>query len=139
MFRREESNHDFAFMAGVIMGAIVGVLATLALTPFSGAEARAKLRERTGDLSSVKERAAGVASTAMERVEPMREKASEVASNAKQKVEPVRDRAMEIAAKSPLPVGNSTKDDVEAAVDDVIDEADGLAQDATASNHVVTE
>jgi gas vesicle protein len=137
MFHREESNHDFAFMAGVILGAIAGALLALAFTPFSGADARAKVRERTGDMDAMKDRAASIASTAKERVEPVRGKASEVASNAMHKVEPMRDRAMEIAAKSPLPVGNSTKEQLEATVDDVIDEADGLARDAASGNDVV--
>lgn len=131
MFQREESRHDFAFMAGVVVGAIAGVLVTLALTPFSGAEARTKLRERTGDLSAVKDRAAGVATTAKERVEPVREKAAGVASTARDKVEPVRERAREIAAKSPLPVGHSE-------AEQLLDAPDEAVQQPAAGNDIVT-
>jgi hypothetical protein len=88
---REESRHDFAFMAGVIIGAVSGALATLALTPMSGQETREKLRERAIalDLEPVKERAAGVATTAQHLMETGRE------------------RAADLVAKSPLPFGEA--------------------------------
>lgn len=102
MLRREESRHDLAFVAGVMVGAVCGALATLALTPFSGAEAREKLRERTGDLATVKERAAAVASTARE------------------KVEPVRERALDLAARTPLPVGHLSSEETETPAEPVM-------------------
>ncbi len=84
MIKREESRHDLAFMAGVIIGAISGALAALALTPMSGAETREKLRETTGNLAPVKEK---------------------VASATSQAVATGKEKAAELAAKSPLPVG----------------------------------
>lgn len=84
---REESRHDFAFIAGVIVGAISGALVTLALTPMSGTETRERVMERVGDLEPMKERAAGLASSGKHLVETGREKATE------------------IVAKSPLPFG----------------------------------
>jgi gas vesicle protein len=96
---RDESRHDFAFIAGVIVGAIAGALATLAVTPMSGPETRAKLRERTGDLAPVKERA------------------STVAESAQQFVAAGRERATELAAKSPLPIPGRHTDDERAVAD----------------------
>lgn len=138
MFRREESRHDMAFMAGVVVGAIGGALVTLALTPFSGQQAREKLRERTGDLH-VKERAAEVASTARERVEPVREKATEVAagvaSTARERVEPVREKALEIAAKAPLPVGRHEPD----AAAEVAETLESAAPQPEAADDIVAQ
>jgi gas vesicle protein len=85
--QREESRHDFAFIAGVIVGAISGALATLALTPMSGTETREKVMERVGDMEPVKERVAGIAASAQHMVETGREKATEM------------------VARSPLPFG----------------------------------
>ena len=82
MMQRDESRHDFAFIAGVIVGAITGALATLALTPLSGPETREKLRERAEDLGPVKERAATVAGTAQHLVATGRERATELAAKA---------------------------------------------------------
>ena len=41
--RSDENRHDFAFIAGAVIGAIAGALVTLALTPMSGADTREKL------------------------------------------------------------------------------------------------
>lgn len=87
MVHREESRHDFAFIAGVIVGAISGALVTLALTPMSGEQAREKVMERAGNLEPVKERATGLATSAQHLVETGREKAAD------------------LVAKSPLPFG----------------------------------
>ena len=46
MLQREESRHDFAFIAGVVIGAAAGALATLALAPAAGSDTREKVRER---------------------------------------------------------------------------------------------
>ena len=93
---REESRHDFAFIAGVIVGAISGALVTLALTPMSGTETRERVMERGGDL------------------EPMKEKAAGLASSGKHFVETGREKATEIVAKSPLPFGEHAATDTEA-------------------------
>lgn len=102
MIKREESRHDLAFMAGVIIGAISGALAALALTPMSGAETREKLMESTGNLGPVKEK---VASTASQAMATGKEKAAEAASAAGQAVAAGKEKAADLAAKSPLPVG----------------------------------
>lgn len=95
--QRDEGRHDFAFIAGVIVGAITGALATLALTPLSGPETREKLREHAGDLAPVRERAAKVAGAAQQRV-------ASVAGSAQHMVEIGRDKAAELAAKASLPI-----------------------------------
>lgn len=89
MSHHDQNRHDFAFLAGVVVGAISGALATMALTPMSGQETREKLRARAGDLGPVKERASSVASSAREAVATGREKAAD------------------LAAKSPLPIGHA--------------------------------
>lgn len=137
MFRREESTHDFAFLAGVILGAIAGVLVAMVLTPISGAEARNKLREHSGDLDVVKAKAVDAAGTAKERVGPVREKAAGVAATAKQKVEPVKGRAMELAAKSPLPIGNSTGGELVETSEELAAQADEVVGETAANNGIV--
>ncbi|HMM43484.1 MAG TPA: YtxH domain-containing protein [Thermomicrobiales bacterium] len=102
MIKGEESRHDLAFMAGVIVGAISGALAALALTPMSGAETREKLRETTSGLAPVKEK---VASSAGAVVATGKEKAAGAATAASHAVATGKDKAAEMAAKSPLPVG----------------------------------
>jgi gas vesicle protein len=131
MLRREESRHDFAFMTGVIVGALAGAITALALTPLSGSEAREKLRAHSGDLGVIKERALAAASTAKEKAEPVREKAAGVASSALEKVEPVKGKAMELAAKSPLPVGKTTTVDGEVTTDVTLPPIDTITTAAT--------
>lgn len=98
MIQREESRHDFAFMAGVIVGAISGALATLALTPMSGAQTREKVRQTTSnvDLAPVKERVTTIRGSA--------------ATTAQSAVATGREKATELAAKSPLPIGRRDQD-----------------------------
>lgn len=100
MLQREESRHDFAFIAGVIIGAIAGAVATLALTPMSGNETREMIRTRVNDMEmdDLKERATHVKDMAAER-------ASSVAQQAQPMMEKVKTQVTDIAAKSPLPVG----------------------------------
>lgn len=101
MLHREESRHDFAFIAGVIIGAIAGAVATLALTPMSGNETREMIRSRVNELEmdDLKERASQVKGMAAER-----------ASNVANQAQPMMDKVKTQVAKSPLPVGNDEKD-----------------------------
>jgi gas vesicle protein len=104
MLQREESRHDFAFIAGVIIGAIAGAMATLALTPMSGNETREMIRSRVGEMDELKERASTVKEKATER-------ASSVAHSAQPMVDKVKTQVTEMAAKSPLPVGEAESTD----------------------------
>lgn len=98
MLRREESRHDFAFIAGVIIGAIAGAVTTLALTPMSGNETREMIRSKVGDMDEIKERASSVKDKAAERVSSVSESAQPMMDKAKAK-------ATGLAEKSPLPTG----------------------------------
>jgi gas vesicle protein len=97
--RSDESRHDFAFIAGAVIGAIAGALVTLALTPMSGADTREKLRSRAGELGPIRERA-------MEAAAPVREKAGTLASTAAEKSKTLaatgKERAADLAAKAPI-------------------------------------
>ena len=104
MLQREESRHDFAFIAGVIVGAVAGAVATLALTPMSGDETREMIRSRVGEMDELKEKAATVKVKATER-------ASSVVQSAQPMVDKVKTQASDMAAKSPLPVGNNATTD----------------------------
>lgn len=104
MLRREESRHDFAFIAGVIIGAIAGAMTTLALTPMSGNETREMIRSKVGDMDEIKNRANTVKDKATER-------ASSVAESAKPMVDKAKAKATDLAEKSPLPVGGDDKAD----------------------------
>lgn len=102
MLRREESRHDFAFIAGVIIGAIAGAVATLALTPMSGNETREMIRSRVGEMDDIKAKANAVKEKATER-------AGSVAQSAQPMMDKVKTQVTDMAAKSPLPVGNAAK------------------------------
>jgi gas vesicle protein len=119
MLQREESRHDFAFIAGVIVGAIAGAAATLALTPMSGAETREKLKARTGDLSQVKERAASVASNVPQKMAPVKERAAGVAHSIPQVVAPVKEKVSEMAAKAPRPGQRHEADEPRPSAEDI--------------------
>ena len=90
MLQREESRHDFAFIAGVIIGAVAGAVATLALTPMSGNETREMIRSRVNemDVDEFKHKATELKTKATESVSPAMEK--------------VKAKAEDMAAKSPL-------------------------------------
>ena len=96
MLQREESRHDFAFIAGVIIGAVAGAVATLALTPMSGNETREMIRSRVNemDVDEIKHKAAD-----------LKTKASEGVSNVAHQAQPAMGKVKDMAAKSPLPVG----------------------------------
>lgn len=100
MLQREESRHDFAFIAGVIIGAVAGAVATLALTPMSGNETREMIRSRVNnmEMDDLKEKATHVKEMAAER-------ASTVAHQAQPMMDKVKTQVTDMAAKSPLPVG----------------------------------
>jgi len=101
MLRREESRHDFAFIAGVIVGALAGAAATLALTPMSGAETRGMLMARTSDLGPVKDKVVGMASNVPQMVAPVKDRAVQMAGSVPSKVEPVKERAVGFAHAVP--------------------------------------
>jgi hypothetical protein len=104
MLRREESRHDFAFIAGVIIGAVAGAVTTLALTPMSGNETREMIRSRVNemDVDELKHKAADMKTKATESVAPAMEK--------------VKTQVEDLAAKSPLPVGDDDQADEPATV-----------------------
>lgn len=118
--RREESRHDFAFIAGVIVGAVSGALVTLALTPLSGAQTREKVMERVGDL------------------EPMKERATGLATSGKHLVETGRGIAVDLVAKSPLPFGEHVAAEADVAAHGTMTTHDGmtLAEDTTERNEL---
>lgn len=104
MIKREESRHDFAFMAGVVIGAVAGALATLAFAPRAGAETRERWRARMDEMhvEQLKSRAAELREVAASKTEQLREKAS--AAGAGGVVESTRARVTELVDRSPLPV-----------------------------------
>lgn len=109
MLRREESRHDFAFIAGVVIGAVAGAIATLALTPMSGNETREMIRSRVGEMDDIKAKAASMKEKATER-------ASEMAQSAQPMMDKVKTQVSDIAAKSPLPVGEEDTGSMDANV-----------------------
>ena len=118
MLRREESRHDFAFIAGVIIGAVAGAIATLALTPMSGNETREMIKARVNemDVDDIKEKATHVKDMATER-------ASNVAHQAQPMMEKVKTQVSDLAAKSPLPVGEDEHGDEPETVTEMHPEA----------------
>lgn len=113
MIKREESRHDFAFMAGVVIGAVAGALATLALAPRAGSDTRERLRSRMQELpvDDLRSRASHLRETAATQSEKIREAAS-----SSEVVQSTRSRVTDLVDRSPLPV--TLGDDAEDAVDD---------------------
>jgi gas vesicle protein len=111
--RSDENRHDFAFIAGAIIGAIAGALVTLALTPMSGADTREKLKSRAGELGPIKERA-------LEAAAPVKEKAGSLATTAAEKGKTLaatgKERAADLAAKAPI--GRGSHDDTQMSPDE---------------------
>lgn len=101
MIKREESRHDFAFMAGVVIGAVAGALGTLAFAPRAGAETRERWRARMDEMhvEQLKARASELREAATAKTEQLREKAG-----AGGVVESTRARVTELVDRSPLPV-----------------------------------
>ena len=122
MLRREESRHDFAFIAGVIVGAVAGAIATLALTPMSGNETREMIRGRVGDMDEIKERAASVKEIAAERASSVKEMAAERASSVAESAQPMVEKVKTQAAKTPLPVGDNDKNGKNDKTNDIVTE-----------------
>lgn len=113
MIKREESRHDFAFMAGVVIGAVAGALATLALAPRAGSDTRERLRSRMQDMpvDDLRSRASNLREAAVERSEKLRE-----AAGSSEVVQSTRSRVTDLVDRSPLPV--TLGDDAGDAVDD---------------------
>ncbi len=120
--RSDESRHDFAFIAGAVIGAISGALVTLALTPMSGADTREKLRSRAEELGPIRDRAMEAAAPVKEMAKsaaaPMKEKAGSIAATATEK-------AQTLAAKTPIGRGHES-------------DTDATNMDADAANDMLT-
>ncbi len=116
MLQREESRHDFAFIAGVIIGAIAGAIVTLALAPMSGNQTREAIRTRVNELplddikhkaDDLKHKAQDVKEKAVDRATEAKEKA---ADQAQPMMDKVKTQVGDIAAKTPLKGGNEAED-----------------------------
>lgn len=119
MIKREESRHDFAFMAGVVIGAVAGALATLALAPRGGAETRERLRSRMQEMpvDDIRARASNLRGVAAAKTERIREAAG--SASASDVVQTTRSRVTDLVDRSPLPV--TLGDDAGGVVDDAAD------------------
>lgn len=123
MLQREESRHDFAFIAGVIIGAAAGAVATLALAPAAGSDTRDKVRQRvsTLDVETAKQRAASVGDAAKQR-------AASVSSSARDAAQRGKDKVTELAAMR----GDSSSDEW-------LDEASEVAEAVESTGDTLVE
>ncbi len=103
MIRREESRHDFAFLAGVVIGAVGGALATLVLAPMPGNEMQEKVRNQVGNLNmdDVRTRTLHSASAARNRVSSGISGATPAAQNMLNRTQAT---ATDLVNRSPIPV-----------------------------------
>lgn len=119
MLQREESRHDFAFIAGVIIGAIAGAIVTLALAPMSGNQTREAIRTRVNELpiDDFKHKADDLKHKAQDKAQDVKgkaaDRASEVAHQAQPMMDKVKTQVGDIAAKTPLKSGNEAEDIVD--------------------------
>lgn len=124
MLQREESRHDFAFIAGVVIGAAAGAIATLALAPAAGSDTRDKVRQSvsTLDVETVKQRANTLSSSAREAAQRSKETVSATAQRGKETVSATaqtaaqrgKDKVNELAA---MRGGSSSDEWLEEATD----------------------
>lgn len=132
MMRREESRHDFAFMAGVVIGAITGALATLALAPRTGTETRDRWRTQMQSIpmDDLRSRAASLRDAAAVQSEQLRGAASNV--SAADVVQTTRARVTDMVDRSPLPVtlGSNPEDEAAEVADAMITETEDAMEDA---------
>ncbi len=76
-------SNDTGFIAGLIVGGLIGFATGIMLAPKSGEETRAQLWDSTGD---VRERLDEVIETAQVRLDDMRDEASRISSRAREAV-----------------------------------------------------
>jgi gas vesicle protein len=127
MLQREESRHDFAFIAGVVIGAAAGAIATLALAPAAGSDTRDKVRQSVSsvDVESVKQRANALSSSARDAA--VRGKES-VAATAQSAAQLGKDKVGELSAMR----GGSSSDEW-------LDEATDVAERVEATGDTLVE
>lgn len=135
--RREESRHDFAFFAGVIIGAIAGAVAALALAPRVRGSTGEHLRQRVPqvDVERIRERARAasetVKETAASRAAELRERAAS-GEGPGAIIGTARERAAEVVNRSPLPVEVEEEkpgEELKEAAADTAQEAEEAARD----------
>jgi gas vesicle protein len=95
-----DSKHTGDFLAGLIVGSLVGAAAALLFAPQSGEETRAKIRERGIELQ---ERAGELSSEARQRSADLqmqaREKAGELSTQAKDKAAGVQTKVKQVVVE----------------------------------------
>ena len=126
-----EQNNDFgAFLAGFVIGGLVGAATALILAPQSGDEMRAQLSQKSHDLRDMStERAHQYQERAQTAVTDVRHRATDVGSQAQDQARLVLDKGKqrlgrtieEIAADETV---DEVVDDAAAIVDDVQEDAD---------------
>lgn len=133
MIKREESRHDFAFMAGVVIGAVAGAVATLALAPRAGTETRERWRSRMEEMpiDDLRARAASLKEAAASGTEKLREAAS--GTTASDVVESTRAKVTDLVDRSPLPVTLGDNEMGETLADAASEAEDRLTGEMTAA------
>ena len=139
--RREESRHDFAFLAGVVIGAIVGALATLALAPRTGSETRDRWRSQFNEMPTDewRSRAGQIREVAIARGESIREVAGNVSPA--DVVQTTKSRVTDMVDWSPLPVtlGEGAEDVAADAADSLVEAADEARAEASTVGSALAE
>ena len=139
--RREESRHDFAFLAGVVIGAVAGALATLALAPRAGMETRERWRSQLQEMpvDELRSRAGQLREVAVARGETLREAAGGVSPA--DVVQTTRARMTDIVDRSPLPItlGGDVEDVTAAAASSLEEAADDARAEASAVGSALAE
>ncbi len=132
--KREESRHDFAFMAGVVIGAIAGALGALALAPRAGVETRENWRARVDELpvEDFRARAYGLRDLATTQADQIRQAAA-----SGDVIEATRVRVVDIVNRSPIPVtiGDASDASFEETVEEIsveVEPADELIDEVSA-------
>jgi len=122
-------NNDFgAFLAGLIVGGVMGALTALLMAPQSGEETRTFLKEKG---IVIKERASERAEEALKRAEEARKKAEEALAEARRKAEEAAKAAQEQAI--------TLQQRGQEVVDEVTKKVKGAKEEAEAGNSAETE
>ena len=119
-----EQNNDFgAFLAGFVIGGLVGAATALILAPQSGDEMRAQLAQKSHDLRDMStERAHQYQERAQTAVSDVRHRAGDASAQAQDQARLVLDKGKQRLGRTSDEVADETIDEVVADADAIVDD-----------------
>ncbi len=127
-----EQNNDFgAFLAGFVIGGLVGAATALILAPQSGDEMRAQLAQKSVDLRDMgTERAHQYQERATTAVSGARSRVGDAGTQAQDQARLVLDKGKARLHRNGDEIAEETSEVAEEIVDEIIADADAIVDDA---------